>query len=440
MSLLSQAGEFIHLAIQAVTPARCIPDSVRIESTDLVIGQSSFPMDRYDGIYVIGFGKASAAMAVETEKILGDRLKEGMVITRYGHALPTRKILILEASHPIPDENTLLATGQLIRFVQSIPERALVLILISGGGSALLESLPAGISLEDLQQTFRLLLHSGANIREMNTVRKHLSTVKGGQLARLLYPRPHISLIISDVIGDPLEYIASGPTYPDPTSFRDAWFVVEKYRIAEKLPGSVLKFLKKGFHGEIPDTPKAGDVFFEHAYYEIIANNFRAVRLLETLCREAGYHPLLLTHRMEGEARGIGKVLAALVWSVKEKSIPVHPPAAILFGGESTVTVTGSGLGGRCQEMATALLANLRGFDGEFAFIACGTDGMDGPTDAAGGAVSFHHLCTMEEKRLNPFDYLANNNCYYFLQQIDGLFKTGPTGTNVMDLHILLIR
>jgi glycerate-2-kinase len=439
MDLREEAISMIMKAIEVVRPSRALLNTVRIQNHHLYIKDQPLSPDQFDGIYVIGFGKASAAMASSMEQILGDQLKSGIVITKYEHSVPTSKIKVVEAGHPVPDENTLRFTNELIAFLRNIPKKSLVFTLISGGGSALLESLPTDISLEDLQTTTSLLLKSGADITEINTIRKHISRVKGGQLLRYIYPRMNVSLIISDVIGDPLDFIASGPTSPDSTTFQEAEAIIQKYQLEEKIPSSVWHHIKKGVSGKISETPKEGDPIFENNKNIIIANNMIALKEIERQARENGFHPVILSHAVEGEARELGKMIAGIGRSVAEIGYPVPIPAAIIFGGESTVTVTGNGKGGRNQELATGFLTKSPAIKAPFAFVACGTDGTDGPTDAAGGIIDPDTLKKLSEKQLDPFTYLNNNDTYHLLKELDALLKTGPTQTNVMDINLLLI-
>lgn len=439
MDLRDQAKEIISAAIEAVKPDRLIRESVRRAGEILRIGEQSFNLNRFEKIFVIGAGKASAPMAREMENVLGERLTDGMVTVKYGHGQPCRKIKIREASHPVIDQNGLSASEQILQMVDTAGKNDLVICLISGGGSALLEKLPEGISLSDLQKLFELLLNCGATIDEINTVRKHLSLVKGGQLARAIAPATCLSLILSDVIGDPLESIASGPTAPDPTTFSDAWQVIEKYRLESALPASIGNYLKKGVAGEAPETLKPGDPIFRNVHNLILGNNLKALQAAREKAKEFGYQPLILTSRVQGEAREVARVLAAMVQDVLTNALPVSRPACLLLGGETTVTLRGKGKGGRNQELALAALLTMKNFRKDYLIVSCGTDGTDGPTDAAGGMASPQVWENARAQGVDPLPFLENNDAYHFFRKTGGLIMTGPTGTNVMDIILALI-
>jgi hydroxypyruvate reductase len=285
-----------------------------------------------------------------------------------------------------------------------------------------------------------LLLGSGSNIEEINTVRKHLSLVKGGQLARAIAPAVCVSIILSDVIGDPLEAIASGPTAPDPTTFHDAWNVIEKYNLISDIPDVVVKHLDYGLKGDFPETLKPGDPIFKKIYNKILGNNMLALRTAQNTAQRLGYHCLILSSRIQGEAREVAQVLASIVQEIQQNGVPLNIPACVLTGGETTVTLKGKGRGGRNQELALAALLAMKGVRKEYIIVSCGTDGTDGPTDAAGGMAYPAVLKKAAELNLNAQDFLADNNAYPFLEQTDGLIITGPTGTNVMDITFALVN
>ena len=378
-------------------------------------------------------------MARELEQILGEAITEGVVVVKYQHSVPCQRIRIREAGHPVLDENGLEATSEILRIARKATERDLVICLISGGGSALLEQLPTGISLHDLQETFQLLLASGANIEEINIIRKHLSQVKGGQLARAIAPAQCVSLILSDVIGDPLEAIASGPTAPDPTTFADAWQVIEKYHLTHRLPISVKEYLQEGLKGEHPETLKPGDPIFRRVHNIILGNNREALQAAEKTLQQHGFRTLVLTSQVQGEAREVARVVSAILKEIARFNVPLSQPAAVLLGGETTVTLRGHGKGGRNQELALAALLELKHLQAPYVLVSVGTDGTDGPTDAAGGIIYPEMWQTVEERNLSPEKFLENNDAYHFLQQTNGLLFTGPTGTNVMDIIFFLV-
>ncbi len=437
--LVQHSTAIINAAIESVKPEKLIPRKVRVENDRLVLDRRTFELKRFKNIWVVGAGKASAYMAFEIEKILGERITGGLVVTKYGHGKECRRIRIEEAGHPVLDRNGIAASHSLLRLVEKAGEDDLVLCLISGGGSALLEKLPDDISLDDLKRVFEIMLACGATIEEVNTVRKHLSQVKGGRLARAVAPATCVSLIISDVIGDPLEAIASGPTVPDPTTFADAWRVVEKYRLEKQLPPKVRDYLYRGLQGKEPDTLKEGDPIFRKVYNLILGNNFEALTAAAKKAAGLGYHTLILTSRLQGEAREVARVMAALVQEELTRALPLKRPACLLMGGETTVTLHGRGKGGRNQELALAALVAMKGLKADYLICSIGTDGTDGPTDAAGGRVFPELWNEVEKRHLDPLAYLENNDAYHFLEQTGGLIKTGPTGTNVMDLVFALV-
>lgn len=439
MTLTEQTHQIITTAIEAVQPHKLMPQKVFLENSTLKIDPHAFDLSRYENIYVIGAGKASGYMAQALEAILNGRIADGAVVVKYAHGAPCKRIRMLEGGHPILDANGLKASEEVLRLAQKAGTNDLVITLISGGGSALLEKLPDEVQLTDLQRTFQLLLESGASIEEINAVRKHLSLVKGGQLARAISPACAITLIISDVIGDPLEAIASGPTAPDSSTFQDAWAVAERYGLEEKLPTSVKNYLQKGLRGEVPETLKPGDAIFEKVHNIILGNNASALLAAEENARRLGYQTLVLTSRLQGEAREVARVLAAILQEELANSRPAPRPTCILLGGETTVTIRGKGLGGRNQELALAALLAMKGVRQPFVFASCGTDGTDGPTDAAGGLVFPEMWERIQRYGLNPEVFLHNNDAYHFLEQVGGLIKTGPTGTNVMDIVVALV-
>jgi glycerate-2-kinase len=432
--------KIVNSAIQAVKPDRLIQKKVVLKANHLTIEKQTFDLDKFEKIFIVGTGKASALMAREMENLLKDRIFYGVVCVKYGHSAPCRKVRIQEAAHPVIDENGLQATAQILQTVKGAGEKDLVICLLSGGGSALLEYLPEGISLQDLQTVFKLLLESGANIEEMNVVRRHLSQVKGGQLAREIYPATCLSLILSDVIGDPLESIASGPTAPDPSTFQDAWEILDKYKLTDRLPETIHQHLEAGLQRKIEDTVKAGDPVFDKVHNFIIGSNLGSLKAAEKTARSAGFNTLILNTRIQGEAREIARVCAAIAQELNDREIPLKLPACVLMGGETTVTIRGKGKGGRNQELALAAMMAMKNVKADYLIVSCGTDGTDGPTDAAGGFASSEILGNAEKLGLNPAKFLEQNNAYPFLEKTSGLIKTGPTGTNVMDIIAVLVK
>ena len=420
-------------ALKAVDPAQAVRNCVRREGPRLMVGDNVYDLDSFKRILVVGAGKASGPMAQALEEILGDQLAGGVVNVKEGYAVPTQKIELIEAAHPVPDENGLRGTERILQLATDAGEDDLVFCLISGGGSALME-LPAGrIMLDDLQQLTDQLLRSGATINEVNTIRKHISQVKGGGLARAAAPATLIALILSDVVGNPLDFIASGPTVPDTTTFQDAWNLLRKFGLQDTIPERVRAQLEGGLKQTIPETPKEGDPIFAHTASVLVGSNEIAARAALDAARELEYNAILVTTWVEGEAREVAKVMAGVAKGLIRHHSPLPPPACVIFGGETTVTVRGEGKGGRNQEMALAASLALDGWE-EVAVMAVGTDGTDGPTDAAGGIADGAVIARARALDLDPLAYLDRNDSYLFLQQTDALIVTGPTNTNVNDL------
>ncbi len=378
-------------------------------------------------------------MAQVIEEILGDHISAGIISTKYGHALHLRRIRLIEAGHPIPDAAGVQAVQETRHLVSGLTKDDIVLCLISGGGSALWPAPAEGISLEEKQAVTQALLRAGATILELNAVRKHLSELKGGQLARWAAPARVISLIMSDVIGDPLDFIASGPTAPDTTSFTDAVAIMEKYSI--DVAASARKRLQDGARGRIADTPKTNDPLFERVENHIIANNRLLIDAAAARARELGFGTLILSSCLEGEAKDAGKFFAAIAQEIESTGNPIPSPACILAAGETTVTVRGNGVGGRNQEMALAwaIARASRNAAARDCFASVASDGTDGPTDAAGGIVDPATCARAVELGLAPAMFLRNNDSFSLLEETGDLIITGPTHTNLMDLQILLV-
>lgn len=407
----------LHAALKAVDPLALPPDI--------------FPQAPRGRLVVVGAGKAAAAMALAAERHYGEKIAEGLVITRYGHGLLTRRVRVVEAAHPVPDAAGQKAAGEIVALVSSLGPHDLVLCLLSGGGSALL-SAPSGVTLEEKAALTRALLRSGADIREINAVRKHLSSLKGGRLAAAS-PAKVVSLLISDVTGDDLSTIASGPTAPDPTTFAEAVAVLERYGL--DFPAARAQ-LERGVRGEIPETPKEDDPLFERVDNVIVAAAQGALDAAAGVLRDNGVTPVILSDAMTGEAREAAKFHAAIAKQVVHHEQPSPRPCALLSGGETTVTVRGDGKGGRNSEFSLALALELDGLPGVYA-LAVDTDGIDGSEDAAGatfGPDIFSRVGEAEAK-----GYLDNNDSYSLFERTGSLIVTGPTRTNVNDLRLVLI-
>jgi hydroxypyruvate reductase len=439
MELRNDLWRILQKAVEAVSPEGCVNRTVRLDGEILRIDSAEYDLARAGRVIVVGVGKASARMAAALEEVLGERIAAGLVITADGYKVPTRKVEVVEAAHPVPDSRGLEAAERIAALVDSAEEKDLVIVLISGGGSALL-TLPAPpVTLSDLIETNQLLLLSGARIQEINTVRKHLSQLKGGQLATRAFPAQVISIILSDVPGDPVDMIASGPTVPDPTTFSDAVAILNRYRLWEKVPAAVRARLSAGVDGKVPDTPKPGDPAFTRVNYVIAGSGTIAAEAAQQEGERLGYNTLILTTTLEGEAREVGKVFAAMARELAARDRPVPAPALVLAAGETTVTVHGSGKGGRNQELALSAALGISGLSGVI-IASLGTDGRDGPTDAAGGMVDGETLDRLHAREIDPWDVLARNDSYTALGAVDALINTGPTGTNVADLVAIIVR
>ncbi|MEW6221819.1 MAG: glycerate kinase [Candidatus Hadarchaeota archaeon] len=432
--------EVVKRAIDSADPSSAMRRRLRLEGKRLNVGKKEFDLSKAEKVIVVGGGKASGAMAEALEGMVGNFITAGVVNVPKGQASKYRveKIKLHEATHPLPTEAGVGGAKKMIELVSGLGPNDLVICLLSGGGSALIPLPADGISLDELQETTKLFLKCGADIHETNSVRKHLSGIAGGQLARAAYPAKVVTLVISDVIGDRLDTIASGPTYPDSTSFADAMAVIKKYKLAGKLPKSVLGRLQAGARKKIPDTPKPRDKCFKKVFHEIMASNTQAVGAAAEVGRSLGFNVSILTTKMQGEAREVGANFAALAKRVIQSGKPVARPALFVSGGETTVNVVGKGPGGRSQELVLGAVAGLAGLK-NVAMVAFGTDGIDGPTDAAGAIADGYTLKRAESLKLHPKDYLKENAPYPFFKKLGDLVMTGPTGTNVMDVACLVV-
>ena len=425
-------------ALEAADPGKAVRRFLQRQEETLRVADRSYDLRSYDRVLVVGAGKAGAAMAAGVEEVLGDRVSEGVVNVKYGHVAPTRRIKIHEAAHPVPDEQGLAGTRQMVELLEGAGPRDLVIAVISGGGSALMDLPVEGITLEDMKALTDALLMSGATINEINTIRKHLSQVKGGGLARIANPATMISLILSDVVGNPLDFIASGPTVPDTTTFRDAWGVLERYGLTGDVPRPIAERLQAGVRGEIPDTLKGGDAIFDRVQDVVVASNELAAEVAAAKARELGFNTLLLSTFIEGEAREVGKVFTAIAREIAAYGRPVARPACVIAGGETTVTVRGDGKGGRNQEMALSAALKIAGL-ADVMIVPSATDGNDGPTDATGAIADGSTVARARAVGIDPAEYLARNDAYHFFEQLGDLIKTGPTNTNVNDLTFVYV-
>ncbi len=437
-------ADIFNAALAAVDPYNAVLDAISVEGGQLQVTGVKYDLAAFDRIIVVGAGKATARMALAVECLLGAEIDAGLIVVKDGHTESLSIIEQVEAAHPVPNEAGIAGTQRILQMTHAADEKTLVICLLSGGASALLVSPADGLTLQEKQEATRLLLNAGASIAELNAVRKHLSMVKGGRLAQAAYPAQMVTLILSDVIGDSLDVIASGPTAPDKSTFVDAWAVVIKYGLQKKLPPRIRGYLQRGIDGQAPETVKE----YDHSQYRIhnviVASIRQALAAAKEAAARIGFPPKVISAALQGEARDVARVLAqaARAELIEMKS---GERRCLLCGGETTVTVRGAGKGGRNQEFALAFALEIEGWQG-VSLLSAGTDGTDGPTDAAGAMVdgtTAHHA---RELGIDPMRHLDDNDSYAFFQQFDAMsgacrhFKTGPTGTNVMDIQIVLLN
>lgn len=428
----------LETAVNAVDPKKIILSKLSIQNNTLKVDGHSFDLRKTKHIYVVGGGKASGTMAEALEKILDDHITDSLINVPHGAKHKTATINLHEASHPIPDETGVEGTRLMLEIAEKAEENDLVICLISGGGSSLMPMPRDEISIEDKRKVTDALLKCGATINEINTVRKHISDFKGGWLAKKAYPATILNLILSDVLGDPLDFIASGPTVPDSTTFKDATNALKKYRLWETAPASVRKVLSDGEKGIIAETPKTDDRAFKKVYSVVVGNCRTASMAAYETLKSARLNTLLLTSVLEGEARDAGTVMASIAREIITSGHPVSKPAGIILGGETTVHVTYKGKGGRNQEIALAAALRLKGLDGAVV-ASLSTDGVDGPTDAAGAVADGKTLVRAEKLGLSAENFLAENDSYSFFSRLSDLILTGPTGTNVNDVSVIVV-
>ena len=436
--LRGDAITVLEAALNSVDPYKAVLNNLKIVDGKLRVGNFKASLDDLRKIVVIGGGKAGGAMAEAVESVLGDRVSGGCVNVLQGTEFRynLKKIRLQGASHPIPNNDGVRGVAEMLMFISSMMEKDLVICLISGGGSALMPYPVEGISLEDKQDVTSRLLMKGATIDDLNAVRKHLSAIKGGQLARRCYPTRVVSLILSDVVGDPLDTIASGPTSPDTTTFRNAVDVLKKYKLWDDICSQVRERLEYGVKKVITETPKPGDEIFNHVTNIIVGNNSIAAESAAEAAEALGYNSLIVSTMVEGEAAEVGTVLAGIARELAAKGRPLKPPAAVIVGGETTVNVRGSGRGGRNQDLALSLARRITGLKAVAASLA--TDGIDGPTEASGAIVDGETSTKASKAGLSIEKFLAENDSHSFFKKIGDTIVTGPTGTNVNDLVLII--
>jgi glycerate 2-kinase len=428
-------------ALDAVDPRKAVLNFLRRENDHLSIDGQSYPLsDRR--VFLVGAGKAAVPMAQAVETILGDQLEEGLVIVKYGHVASLQKTLVLEGAHPEPDEAGCKAAQSLLAFLQDkLSPKDLLLVVISGGGSALLPVPVKEITFEEKRETTSLLLQSEASIQEINTIRKHLSQIKGGRLLDYTKGAQLLVLLLSDVVGDDLASIASGPASPDPTTFHQCTEIIQRLGIQEDLPESVRKYLNAGAGNQGPkETPKPGDSRFDRVHNVIVGCNIKALQAAAKKAQALGFTPLILSDSITGNTTESARMHVALARQVLKTGDPLPPPCCLISGGETTVRLTGDGKGGRNQEFALCCAREIADWSHtNLLFSSLGSDGTDGPTDAAGAVASPETAGHAAARGLSVQDYLDRNDSYHFFQEVGGLITTGPTLTNVMDLRFVLI-
>ncbi len=440
----SEALEIFGASLQAVNPYQAVQRFVQVDGDRLLLGSDDrntveLDLKMFDRIFVVGGGKATAPMAKAVEDLLGKRIDKGLINVKYGFTQDLTYTKIVEAGHPVPDQNGEQGTEKIIDLLESAGEKDLIFSLISGGGSALFP-LPAGdITLEEKQELTRSLLACGASIDEINAVRKHISFSKGGQMARAADPATTVNLMLSDVVGDKMDVIASGPFTPDSSTFDEIVGIIKKYEL-ETIPAAIRDHLQAGAEGRIPETPKSGDPIFKRVFNFIVGSNILALESAEKKAKELGYDTLILSSMVEGETKEVALVHTAMAKEIVKTGRPLPPPLCVISGGETTVTIRGKGLGGRNQEFGLAAAMDMVELPPRVVVLSGGTDGNDGPTDAAGAVVDPLTVTRGKVAGIVAFDFLNNNDAYHFLEKTQDLLLTGPTNTNVMDVRLVLVR
>ncbi len=432
-------AEQIFLAgVESVLPYRLITNEMSLKDSCLKIGHQSFSLETIENIYVIGAGKAGAMMGAEIEKILGNRITEGHIVVKYGYSCKLNFIKVSEAGHPIPDVNGFSATMEILKIAELANWNDLVICLLSGGGSSLLSDIPEGCLPDDMIKVNDLLINCGASISEINAVRKHLSVVKGGQLARVVYPATLVNLILSDVPGDPFDVIASGPTVPDPTTFLQALTVLATFGLTRSIPRGILTFLKEGAAGKKPETPKPGDPAFDKTFNILIGSNRMALEAAKSKALEFNINAVIIDDQLQGDTSTVAEYLVETAIRFKSDKDEVKP-VCLLFGGETTVKMTGKGTGGRNQHLALLSAILLQNNPG-ITILSAGTDGNDGTTDVAGAVVDSDTIHGAISKNIDPEKHLNEFDSFHFFKKAGGHIITGPTMTNVMDIIVVIVE
>ncbi len=428
-------------AVEAANPYKCVLDYLSRKGDVLTVDKKRYSLNEFGSIYAVAFGKAATSMAEAVEEVLDDRLSGGIVVSNTQPQNPYKKLGFYLSSHPVPDDRSLIAAKEVLSILDRAGENDLVIFLISGGGSALLAMPSPGISLDDKRKATETLLRSGVDKYGLNAVRKHISQIKGGGLLKKALPAKVITLILSNVVSDKLDAIASGPTVPDPTTYEDAWRVVEALDLEHKLPPQVIVHLEEGRSGNAPETLKEGEYDQKIVQTIIVGNNYKSLKAAEKKAGELGYNTLMLSSQISGESREVAKVAAAVAFDIERFGNPVKKPSCLIFGGETTVTIQnslGTGKGGRSTETALSFCMEIIGHD--IVGLFCDTDGIDGPIDAAGAICDGQSRLQARTINVSAREHLAQNNSYDFFDKLGDLIITGPTGTNVMDIGIILVE
>ncbi len=436
--LRKDARELFDQAIKEADPRKCVLEHLDLKGERLRVGGESFNLSDFKSVYVVAFGKAAFAMAAALEELLGERITEGIVVSNARSERAFRKMDFHLSSHPVPDEKSVEAAKKVVSLLEKSGEKDLVIFLISGGGSSILAMPSEGLTIEDKRAATQRLMLRGVDTYGLNTVRKKMSQIKGGGLLKKALPSQVITLILSDVVGDRLEFIASGPTVPDTTTYQDAWRVIEALELEHKIPPRVVVHLEKGRKKSVSPTMDREQYERSGAATIVVGNNHKAIVSMEKMAKKMGYNTLFLSSQISGEAREVAKVLAGISFDIKRFGRPVKKPACILFGGETTVNVMGRGRGGRNTETALSFCFEITGSKGIVGLFA-GTDGIDGPTDAAGAICDGQSRLVARSMGISARDHLADNDSYSFFETLGDLIKTGSTGTNVMDVGVVLI-
>jgi glycerate 2-kinase len=431
-------------AINHADPAAAIKHNLIRKANQLLFGDQILDLDLFERVFVLGAGKAVVPMVSALSHILKTNITSGVIITKDGYLYPSMipaesHLTVFEAGHPLPDQRNLRASSAIASLAENLKKDDLVICLISGGASSLLIKPSSDLSLQDIKSLTILLLSCGASIDELNTIRKHLDEFKGGGLARALFPATVVSLILSDVIGDHLDMVASGPTVADPTTYADAWAILEKYQIIDQVPEKIKVHIKNGILVKIPETVKLGDPILDKIRNILIGNNTQTVKAACQAAEKLGYTSKILTTSLQGEASEAGQTLSKIALSSLTDNDFNDHPTCLIAGGETTVTIKGSGKGGRNQELALGSVIGLSASEHELVLVSLATDGGDGPTDAAGAVATNHTFSRGELLGLHPQDYMQRNDSYHYFNKLGDLIKTGPTLTNVNDLALIFI-